>query len=76
MSAIHLPTLNCTPSTIGSTSPGPESSNNSEERLLEHNLTFSGCKLLLSCRGADEERDPEREDFRILFKMETILPPA
>ena len=31
-------------------------------------------QLLLSCRGADEERDPERDDFRILFRIETILP--
>ena len=31
-------------------------------------------QLLLSCRGAEEERDPERDDFRILFRIETILP--
>merc|ERR1719234_2206523 len=49
-------TLNWTPSTIGSTSPGPESSSN------------------FSWRGAEEERDPEREDFRILFRIDTILP--
>ena len=78
---IFRKTLNCTPSTIGSTSPGPESSSNSGQEvffsLTKHHLllfqlllsAFYCCQLLLSCRGADEER----EDLRILFKIETIF---